>query len=188
MRERSVSGRIARGIALIPEDRKTEGLIQILPIRENMTLSSLRKFVSGFHLNLKRERKGVADFVRDLTIKIASAENADRSLSGGNQHKLVIGKALRTDPKILLMDEPSRGIDIGAKAEVFRVMRRLAAEGLGILFVTSDLEEVLSLSDRILVMSNGRITGEFSSAEATQDTVVAAAAIGHAPEPAALEA
>jgi erythritol transport system ATP-binding protein len=188
MRERSVSGRIARGIALIPEDRKTEGLIQILPIRENMTLSSLRKFVSGFHLNLKRERKGVADFVRDLTIKIASAENAVSSLSGGNQQKVVIGKALMTDPKILLMDEPSRGIDIGAKAEVFRVMRRLAAEGLGILFVTSDLEEVLSLSDRILVMSNGRITGEFSSAEATQDAVVAAAAIGHAPEPAALEA
>ena len=90
------------------------------------------------------------------------------SLSGGNQQKVVIGKALMTEPKILLMDEPSRGIDIGAKAEVFRVMRKLAADGLGIVFATSDLEEVMSLSDRILVMSNGRVTGDVRQDEATK--------------------
>ncbi|MDD9729746.1 ATP-binding cassette domain-containing protein, partial [Mameliella sp. AT18] len=101
--------------------------------------------------------------------------------SGGNQQKVVISKALMTGPKVLLMDEPSRGIDIGAKAEVFRVMRQLAAEGLGIVFVTSDLEEVMSLSDRIIVMSDGRITGEFSREEVTETALVSASAVGHAP-------
>jgi erythritol transport system ATP-binding protein len=120
-------------------------------------------------------------FVRDLAIKIASPENPVSSLSGGNQQKVVIGKALMTHPKVLLMDEPSRGIDIGAKTEVFRTMRRLAANGIGILFATSDLDEVMSLSDRIIVMSNGRVTGEFSREEATQEAVVARAAVGHAP-------
>ncbi|MFC6487218.1 sugar ABC transporter ATP-binding protein [Nitratireductor sp. GCM10026969] len=179
--EPDVAGRIARGLALIPEDRKAEGLVQILSIRENMSLSSLGAFARGFHLSLKREREGVLSFVRDLAIKIASPENPVSSLSGGNQQKVVIGKALMTRPKILLMDEPSRGIDVGAKAEVFRMMRRLAAEGLGILFVTSDLEEVMALSDRIIVMSNGRITGEFDPAQADEAQIVAASAVGHAP-------
>ena len=94
------------------------------------------------------------------------------SLSGGNQQKVVIGKALMTDPKVLLMDEPSRGIDVGAKAEVFRTMRKLAAQGLGIIFVTSDLDEVMALSDRIAVMSNGRVTALVDRAEATEDALV----------------
>ena len=105
-----------------------------------------------------------------------SPDDEVASLSGGNQQKVVIGKALMTDPKVLLMDEPSRGIDIGAKAEVFRTMRELAADGLGILFVTSDLEEVMALSDRIIVMSQGRITGDFHRGEATEEAVVAASA------------
>ena len=112
--------------------------------------------------------------MKRLTIKVASPENPVSSLSGGNQHKVVIGKVLMTRPKILLMDEPSRSIDIGAKAEVFRTMRDLAAQGLGILFVTSDLDEVLALSDRILVMANGRISGEFPSGTEAA-TVIAAA-------------
>ena len=116
--------------------------------------------------------------MRELAIKVASPENPISALSGGNQQKVVIGKALMTKPKVLLMDEPSRGIDVGAKAEVFRTMRRLAAEGLGILFVTSDLEEVMSLSDRILVMSNGRITGEFEGGAADEAAIVAASAVG----------
>jgi erythritol transport system ATP-binding protein len=181
LNEPDVAGRIGRGLALIPEDRKSEGLIQILPIRENMSLSSLGRFVKGIHLSLKAERETVKRFVKDLAIKIASMENPVSSLSGGNQQKVVIGKALMTSPKVLLMDEPSRGIDIGAKAEVFRTMRRLAAEGLGILFVTSDLEEVMSLSDRIIVMSNGSITGEFEGADVRKEQIIAASAIGHAP-------
>ena len=117
--------------------------------------------------------------VRDLFIKVASVENPVSSLSGGNQQKVVIGKALMTNPKLLLMDEPSRGIDIGAKAEVFQEMRKLAADGLGVLFVTSDLEEVMSLSDRILVMSKGRVIEEFTQDEATEEQIVAASAVGH---------
>jgi erythritol transport system ATP-binding protein len=99
---------------------------------------------------------------------------------------VVIGKALMTDPKVLLMDEPSRGIDVGAKAEVFRTMRKLAAQGLGIIFVTSDLGEVLALSDRIAVMSNGRVTALVERAEATEQSLVAASALGHGPGPSPL--
>ncbi|WP_370044863.1 sugar ABC transporter ATP-binding protein [Salipiger sp.] len=177
-----VADRIAKGLALIPEDRKHDGLVQILSIRENMTLSSVEAFTQGFHMDLRGERSRVAEFVKRMVIKIASPENPVSALSGGNQQKVVISKALMTGPRVLLMDEPSRGIDIDAKAEVFRVMRQLAAEGLGIVFVTSDLEEVLSLSDRIIVMSNGRITGEFSKEEVTETKLVTASAVGHAPD------
>ena len=183
LRTRTVAGRIRSGIALIPEDRKNDGLVQILSIRENMTLSSLGEFTTGIHMNLAAERSTVSKFVKRLTVKIASMENPVSSLSGGNQQKVVIGKALMTKPKVLLMDEPSRGIDIGAKAEVFRTMRKLAAEGLGIVFVTSDMEELMALSDRIVVMSNGRVTGEFDRKDATETLVIAASAKGHAPTP-----
>ena len=183
LKTKTVAGRIRSGIALIPEDRKNDGLVQILSIRENMTLSSLGSFTTGFHMNLGAERGTVRDFVKRLTVKIASMENPVSSLSGGNQQKVVIGKALMTKPKVLLMDEPSRGIDIGAKAEVFRTMRKLAADGLGIVFVTSDMEELMALSDRIVVMSNGRVTGEFDRRDATETLVIAASAKGHAPTP-----
>ena len=174
---RDVSARIKHGIALIPEDRKRDGLIQIMAIRENLTLSSLGQIAKGFHLSLAEEAKKAAEYIRRLTIKVASPENPVSSLSGGNQQKVVIGKALMTGPKVLLMDEPSRGIDIGAKAEVFRTMRKLAGNGMGILFVTSDLDEVLALSDRILVMANGKITGEFPSG--TNAATVISAATPH---------
>ena len=171
--------RINGGLALIPEDRKAEGLIQIMSISDNMTLASLWNYVRGVQIERKKERATVAQYVRKLAIKIANPDNEVASLSGGNQQKVVIGKALMTDPKVLLMDEPSRGIDIGAKAEVFRTMRRLAADGVGILFVTSDLEEVMALSDRIIVMSKGRITGDFQRVGATEQAVVAASSVGH---------
>jgi erythritol transport system ATP-binding protein len=118
-----------------------------------------------------------------LAIKVSDPAIEVSALSGGNQQKVVIGKALMTGPKVLLMDEPSRGIDVGAKADVFKTMRRLAAEGLGILFVTSDLEEVMALSDRIAVMSNGRLIDIFDRATVTQDQIVEASAVGHRPHP-----
>lgn len=174
MREKHVAGRIARGIALVPEDRKRDGLIQIMSVRENITLSSLVQFTTGFHLNLRREAAKAAEFIKRMTVKVASPDNPISSLSGGNQQKVVIGKALMTGPKVLLMDEPSRGIDIGAKAEIYHKMRNLAAEGIGILFVTSDLEEVLALSDRIVVMADGRISGEFANGAKAADVIAAA--------------
>ena len=119
--------------------------------------------------------------IQDLTIKVIDPDSPVSSLSGGNQQKVVIGKALLTNPKVLLMDEPSRGIDVGAKADVFLTMRKLAAQGLGIIFVTSDLEEVMALSDRIAVMSNGQMTALFDRSDATEAKVVAASAAGHGP-------
>jgi erythritol transport system ATP-binding protein len=177
--ERDVTGRIRRGLALIPEDRQREGLVAILSVGANLTMASLRKFLVGFHIVGSRERAAIGRAISDLSIKVADPAQQVASLSGGNQQKVVIGKALMTDPKVLLMDEPSRGIDVGAKAEVFRTMRKLAARGLGIIFVTSDLDEVMALSDRIAVMSNGRVTALVDRAEATEASLVAASALGH---------
>jgi erythritol transport system ATP-binding protein len=177
--ERDVTGRIRRGLALIPEDRQREGLVSILSVGANLTMASLRKFLIGFHIVGSRERAAIAWAIRELSIKVADPAQEVASLSGGNQQKVVIGKALMTAPKVLLMDEPSRGIDVGAKAEVFRTMRRLAAQGLGIIFVTSDLDEAMALSDRIAVMSNGRVTALVDRAEATEAALVAASALGH---------
>jgi erythritol transport system ATP-binding protein len=177
--ERDVPGRIRRGLALIPEDRQRDGLVATLSVAANLTMASLHKFVALFHIVGSRERVAIGRAIRDLAIKVAAPGQEVASLSGGNQQKVVIGKALMTDPKVLLMDEPSRGIDIGAKAEVFRTMRRLAIQGLGIVFVTSDLNEVLALSDRIAVMSNGRVTALVDRAEATEAELVAASTLGH---------
>jgi erythritol transport system ATP-binding protein len=181
VRERDVGGRIARGLALIPEDRQRDGLVPILSVAENLTLASLSKLARVFHIPASREAQEVRREVRDLSIKVADPSLPVSSLSGGNQQKVVIGKALMTAPKVLLMDEPSRGIDIGAKGDVFRIMRSLVAEGLGIVFVTSDLDEVLALSDRIAVMSQGRLTALLDRAEATEAKIVAASSIGHGP-------
>ncbi len=178
--ERDTPSRIKRGLALIPEDRQREGLVQVLSIAANLTLASLDRFVRfGFHIKGEREKAAISHAIRDLAIKAPNPDFDVTSMSGGNQQKVVIGKALMTSPKVLLMDEPSRGIDVGAKADVFRTMRRLAGEGLAILFSTSDLEEVMALSDRIAVMSNGRITTILDRAEASEDAIVKAASVGH---------
>ncbi|TJV12997.1 MAG: sugar ABC transporter ATP-binding protein, partial [Mesorhizobium sp.] len=151
VRERDTTRRIRRGLALIPEDRQREGLVSILSVASNLTLASLSRFVRLFHISGAKENQAVTQMVRELAIKVADPAQEVSSLSGGNQQKVVIGKALLTGPKVLLMDEPSRGIDVGAKADVFRTMRKLSRDGLGILFATSDLDEVMALSDRIAV-------------------------------------
>ncbi len=174
------AGRISAGLALIPEDRQREGLVQALSIASNLTLASLDRFVRfGFHIVGAREQASIEAAMRDLSIKAPNPDFEVTSMSGGNQQKVVIGKALMTKPKVLLMDEPSRGIDVGAKADVFRTMRRLAGEGLAILFSTSDLEEVMALSDRIAVMSNGRLVTVVDRADATEEMIVKASAEGH---------
>jgi erythritol transport system ATP-binding protein len=179
VRERDTTRRIRRGLALIPEDRQREGLVQVLSIASNLTLASLGRFARFFHIDAAAEKKGVRDIIRDLSIKAPNPDFEVTSMSGGNQQKVVIGKALMTSPKVLLMDEPSRGIDVGAKADVFRTMRRLAGEGLAILFSTSDLEEVMALSDRIAVLSNGQLVAVFDRNEATEEAIIAASAKGH---------
>jgi erythritol transport system ATP-binding protein len=181
VRDRDVGGRIARGLALIPEDRQRDGLVSILSVGENLTMASLRKLTRWFHIDARVEAEEVRREIKELSIKVADPSLPVSSLSGGNQQKVVIGKALLTSPKVLLMDEPSRGIDIGAKADVFRIMRSLAAQGIGIVFVTSDLDEVMALSDRIAVMSHGRLTALLDRADATEAKIVAASSVGHGP-------
>ena len=179
VRARDTTRRIRRGLALIPEDRQREGLVQVLSIASNLTLASLGRFTRLFHINAKAEKNAIAEAIRDLSIKAPNPDFEVTSMSGGNQQKVVIGKALMTNPKVLSMDEPSRGIDVGAKADVFRTMRRLAANGLAILFSTSDLEEVMALSDRIAVLSNGHLIAVFDRAQATEEAIIAASAKGH---------
>ncbi|NBB47738.1 ATP-binding cassette domain-containing protein [Rhizobium sp. CRIBSB] len=177
---RDPTGRIAHGIALIPEDRQREGLVQCLSIAENLSLASLGQFVRyGFHIDRALEGEAIANAIRSLSIKARNPAFEVTSMSGGNQQKVVIGKALMTGPKVLLMDEPSRGIDVGAKADVFRTMRKLAGEGLAILFSTSDLDEVMALSDRIAVMSSGRLVCVMDRADASEDMIVKASSEGH---------
>jgi erythritol transport system ATP-binding protein len=170
----SVAGRIRSGLVLVPEDRQRDGLVQALSVRANLTLASLRRFARFFTLSAAREQAETKKMIQRMTIKVSSPEIEVTALSGGNQQKVVIGKGLMTGPSVILLDEPTRGVDVGAKAEIFRVMRRLADDGLGIIFSTSDLKEALGYGDRIIVMSRGQITGEFSSAEATETALVEA--------------
>ncbi|WLS06095.1 sugar ABC transporter ATP-binding protein [Shinella oryzae] len=180
LKGRDTTRRIREGLSLIPEDRQREGLVQSMSIADNLSMASLGQFLkAGFHIDLKREKDAIAKAIRNLSIKAKNPDLDVTSMSGGNQQKVVIGKALMTGPKVLLMDEPSRGIDVGAKADVFRTMRRLAGEGLAILFSTSDLEEVMALSDRIAVMSNGRLVMLVDRKDATEDMVISASAEGH---------
>ena len=177
--KQSVGQRIQKGMALIPEDRQREGLIQVMSVTDNITLSSLWAYLKGFHIQAKKVQESVLKCIADMSIKVTSPQVSVSSLSGGNQQKVVIGKALLTSPKVLLMDEPGRGIDVGAKADVFIIMNDLAEKGLGVLFVTTELKEILSISDRIIVMAKGKITGEFNRQEATEEKLVNASAIGH---------
>ncbi len=175
----NVADRIAQGLMLVPEDRQQQGLVQTLSVASNITLANLSKFTKGFFLSQPDEAREVTRLIGELGIKTSTAQHLIGSLSGGNQQKVVVAKALLTAPQVLLLDEPTRGIDVGAKAEMFEIMRRLAKRGLGVIFSSSELMEVLALADRILVMSKGKITGEFNRAEATEAALVAASGIGH---------
>ncbi|HTI38376.1 MAG TPA: sugar ABC transporter ATP-binding protein [Vicinamibacterales bacterium] len=166
---------IRRGIGFMPEDRKTQGLIQMLSVGENTTLAALPRFSRGGFLK-RREAAAVASkLVKDLRIRTPSLDQPVAQLSGGNQQKVVLAKWLATGADILIMDEPTRGIDIGAKVEIYELMNQLTARGAGILMISSELTEVLGMSDRILVMHAGRIAAEFDAAGATQEQLLRAA-------------
>ena len=163
------------GIGLVPEDRKAQALILGLAVRENVTLAGLRSLARYGFIRLGAERRRVREFVDALRIRTPSVDQKVVNLSGGNQQKVVIAKWLSLQPKILIMDEPTRGVDVGAKAEVHHLMSRLAQRGVAILMISSELPEILGMSDRILVMRQGRIAGELSRAEATQEGIMALA-------------
>lgn len=170
----SISDRIKRGLVLVPEDRQRDGLVQTLSVRANLSLASLRRFTRLFSLNTAGEKSEARDMIKRMTIKVSSPEVEVTALSGGNQQKVVIGKSLMTGPSVILLDEPSRGVDVGAKAEIFRVMRQLSDAGLAVVFSTSDLKEALGYADRIVVMSRGQIAAEYARDEATEAALVEA--------------
>lgn len=166
------------GIGFITEDRKDEGLVLDFSVRENMVLPSISGFTKKGIISTQSEKLFVDALIKRLQIKTHSAETAAGNLSGGNQQKVVIAKWIGIGPKLLILDEPTRGVDVGAKREIYQLMNELTGHGVAIIMVSSELPEVLGMSDRIVVVHEGRITGELNKAEATQEKIMTLATGG----------
>ena len=171
---KSPSQAMKLGVAYIPEDRGTQGLVREMKIRENLSMAILDTFTRLGFVNKREERKSGDQLIEQLNIIATSGEQVVNKLSGGNQQKVVVGKWLASRPKMLIVDEPTRGVDVGAKAEIHRLLSELAQQGLGILMISSELPEIIGMSDRILVMRNSQLVAEFGRDEATQQNVGAA--------------
>lgn len=172
VRIRSPQDAIRLGIGLLTEDRKRYGLVLPMTVRENTTLANLMEVAMRGFINFSKERAVAKRFVDELAIKTPSLEQIARNLSGGTQQKLVLAKWLFTKSKVLIFDEPTRGIDVGAKVEIYELMNQLAERGVGIIMISSELPEVLGMSDRILVIHEGKIAGELKREEATQEKIM----------------
>ncbi|MDR1559101.1 MAG: sugar ABC transporter ATP-binding protein [Clostridiales bacterium] len=164
---------IKNGVVLVPEDRKKDGLCVRLSVRENISLPSLDIISNRFgYVNLRSERAMVEKYIRELRIRLPHAEVETVSLSGGNQQKVVVSKWLARNSQVVIFDEPTRGIDVAAKVEIYNLMNDLKRNGIGVMFVSSEMPEIMGVSDRIIVMCDGRITGEFMAGEATQNEIM----------------
>jgi erythritol transport system ATP-binding protein len=169
----TIAERIELGVGLVPEDRQRDGLVQTMSVGQNLTLASLKDCLVNGVLSRPAEKKLAHRLVKDVTVKTPGPDIAIGALSGGNQQKVVIGKVLATGPRVMLLDEPSRGIDIGAKGEVFRLLAARAVEGLTVVYSTSEVGECLSIAHRIIVLRRGQISAEFG-ADATKEMIMAA--------------
>ncbi len=167
---------IDAGICLVPEDRQSEGLVLCRDVRENTTLAGLKKF-KGFFIGLAGELRLVGDLIRLLNIKTPSAAQRVQNLSGGNQQKTVLAKWLFSEARVLIFDEPTRGIDVGAKQEIYKLMGDLAAKGKALIMISSDMPELIAMSDRIMVLRNGEVAG-FLDKERISEQAILALAIG----------
>ncbi|MTD13240.1 ATP-binding cassette domain-containing protein [Nakamurella sp. YIM 132087] len=172
----TVQSRLDAGLALVPEDRQRDGLVQPMSVRDNVVLAVLSKLKRAGVLSQGEVQRTAEAKVKDLTIKIPGLGAQVTSLSGGNQQKVVLARALLTEPVVLLLDEPTRGIDIGAKSQIAGIMADLARSGFGVLFISSELAEVIAMADRVLVMAKGRITARFTAENVTEEKLVAASA------------
>ena len=179
LRRQHPSEAIRRGVGFLPEDRKTQGLVLGLSVGDNIALPSLARLSRAGVVRMGEQNRAAERLVRELRIKTAGLQQPVQQLSGGNQQKVVLAKWLAAHADVLIMDEPTRGIDVGAKVEIYELMNQLTARGAGILMISSELPEIVSMSDRVLVMRLGRIVAEFDAAEATQERVLGAA-LGHA--------
>jgi rhamnose transport system ATP-binding protein len=166
------------GIAYVPEDRRRHGVILEMPVAANATLAVLRKISSGGLINFAKERSIAASFADKFAIKTRSLDSAVSTLSGGNQQKVALARWLATEPSVLILDEPTQGVDVGAKAEIHKLMGELASRGLAIIMISSELPEILGMSDRIAVMRRGTIAGVLSREQATQEDLLELA-LGH---------
>ena len=162
----------AAGIAMVTEDRKRLGLFSQMSVRENITICTLNETLQAGLISSRRERAGAQESMRQLSVKAAGSEAAVTSLSGGNQQKCIIARWLRTNPQVLLLDDPTRGVDVGAKAELYRIIDELCRSGLGIIVTSSELPELITLCDRILVLCEGRLTGELARGEFTEQRIM----------------
>lgn len=172
---RSPADAIRSGIALVPEDRKKDGLVLGMDVRTNISLTTLEAMEKAGFLNGNKEAALALKYINELKIKTASDKQAAKDLSGGNQQKIVLAKWLAKKPKLLLLDEPTRGVDINAKNEIYKLILQLADEGLGIIMVSSELPEILTVSDRVIVLSDGSLTAEMPIAQATENSILKAA-------------
>ncbi|MFA7018258.1 MAG: sugar ABC transporter ATP-binding protein [Sphaerochaetaceae bacterium] len=163
---------IANGIAYIPSERKIEGLLRGTSVKFNTTISIIKKLMKFLRLDLREEEKITQKWIQDLKIRTPSSTTPIDSLSGGNQQKVVIAKWLETNPTILILNDPTRGIDVGAKVDIYGLMERLSKEGIGIIMISSELQETLAMSDRVLVMCEGRLAGEVSREKASQEVLM----------------
>ena len=161
---------------MITEERRATGIFSILDIRENTVISSLDKYRSGLFLSSKKMKEATDRTIRSMRVKAHSQSVKIRTLSGGNQQKVILGRWLLTEPEVLLLDEPTRGIDVGAKYEIYQLIINLAEKGKTVIMVSSEMPELLGVCDRILVMSGGRLAGEVSCDSATQEEIMTLAA------------
>jgi ABC-type sugar transport system ATPase subunit len=189
VRINSPADAVSQGIGWVPEDRKQHGLVLGMDVKQNTTLAILRRISNRFGaVRSKREREISAHYRETLSIATSDLSKTVKYLSGGNQQKVVLAKWLSTHPKILIMDEPTRGIDIGAKAEFHALMSRLAQQGIGILMISSEMPEIMGMSDRVIVMCQGRVTGEFKRGQLSQVEIMTSATkflnVEAGPEPA----
>ena len=175
---RTPSDAIERKLALLTEDRKAQGLLLEQSVSNNIVLASLKKIQRRGVLDENRQYLAAQKYTEDIHIKISSVQTRARNLSGGNQQKVVLAKWLMTEPQILILDEPTRGIDVGAKFEIYNMMLELVEQGYSIVMISSELPEILGMSDRILVMHEGRVSGELGREEATQEKVMCLATGG----------
>ncbi|WP_309546890.1 sugar ABC transporter ATP-binding protein [Rhizobium rhizogenes] len=175
----STADAIANGIAMVSEDRKAEGLVLCRSVGENISLANLKKFASGLFISEQQEETAAQRMIKMLQIKTPDTAMIVENLSGGNQQKIVLAKWLLGDIKLLILDEPTRGIDVGSKSEIHRLMTEFARQGLAIIMISSELPEILGMSDRIVVMSGGRVGGELTRSEANQESIMRLATGGH---------